>query len=404
MRAPCPSDPLVPQELVTLKLKSNANRRLRVGHLWVFSNEIDTDKTPLQSLTAGQLVNIADARGKLMGTAYAHPNSLICARLLARRADVVPDAKWFETHIAQALTLRESVYPGPFYRLIHGESDGLPGLVVDRFGDVLVVQIATAGMENLKDIAIQALQNLLQPKGILLRNDGAAREMESLPKYIEAVGEVGADVALIESGVQFAAPLREGQKTGWFYDQRDNRDRLARYVSGKQLLDVFSYAGAWAVRALAAGASSASCVDSSESALDAAEKNARLNGFELESLRGSALDVLRQLRSEGRSFEVIVVDPPALIKRKKDHEKGLEHYAALNRAAMQLLKPGGVLISCSCSFHLEPESLQRVLLREARRQNRQLQILEQGGQGPDHPVHPAIPETRYLKAFYCRLS
>ena len=393
------SDPLP-----LLRLNANAERRLRIGHSWVFSNEVDTAKTPLKTLAPGTLVTIMDARGKAVGTAYGHPNSLIAGRMLTTRADSKIDVEWMSGRIGAALALRESVYPTPHYRLIYGESDGLPGLVVDRFDDVLVAQFSTAGMERLKPVVVEALQAVLKPKGILLRNDGGARAMESLDEYVEAIGEVPDAAELIESGVRFQAPVRTGQKTGWFFDQRDNRDRLARYVKGKRVLDVFSYAGAWSMRALAAGAVSATCIDSSQPALDAAVANAGLNGFELETFRGEAMELLKTLRAEARNFDVVVVDPPALIKRKKDHDAGLEHYAALNRAAIQLLTPGGVLVACSCSFHLEAEELQRVLLRETRAQNRRLQILEQGGQGPDHPVHPAIVETKYLKAFYCRVN
>jgi 23S rRNA (cytosine1962-C5)-methyltransferase len=390
--------------LPQLRLNPNAERRLRVGHSWVFSNEVDTAKTPLKALKSGDLVTVIDARGKSVGTAYVNPNSLIAARVLSTRADASIDLEWMTRRVRAALALREAIYPTPHYRLVYGESDGLPGLVIDRFGDTCVVQIGTAGMDRLQPLVIEALQAVLNPRGILLRNDSGAREVEGLPETVEAVGEVADSVELVESGVRFTAPIRSGQKTGWFYDQRDNRDRLLRHVRGKRVLDVFSYVGAWGVRAMAAGAASATCIDSSQPALDAVAANAALNNVPIETLRGNALDVLKQLRNEARTFDVVIVDPPALVKRKKDHDAGLEHYAALNRAAMQLITPGGVLVACSCSFHLEPEELQRVLLREARGQNRQLQILEQGGQGPDHPVHPAIPETRYLKAFYCRLS
>ncbi len=391
-------------EFGEIRLKPNAERRIRVGHSWIYSNEIDTARTALKAMAPGQLANVVDARGKAVGTAYAHPNSLIAARLLSRKPDAVPDADWFGRRLQRALSLREALYPTPHYRLVYGESDGLPGLVVDRFDDVLVLQISTAGMENLKPVIIEALQQLLKPRGMLLRNDSGARDMEALSKGIEVIGDPGETCEVMESGVRFQAEIQSGQKTGWFYDQRDNRDRFARYVPGKRVLDVFSYAGAWAVRSLASGAASAACVDSSQPALDAAQANAAANGVEVEVVRGSALDVLKQMRTDARSFDVVIVDPPALIKRRKDHKAGLEHYASLNRAAMALLSPGGTLISCSCSFHLAEEDLLRVLLREARAQNRQLQVLERGGQGPDHPVHPAITETRYLKAFYCRLS
>ena len=390
--------------LPVLRLLPNAERRLRVGHAWVFSNEVDVARTPLKGFKPGDAATVIDARGKPVGTAYVNPNALIAARLVGGKPDRALDVDALQQRIATALALREALYPTPHYRLVYGESDGLPGLVIDRFGDVCVVQVSTAGMDRLQPQILEALQRVLAPRGVLLRNDGAARTFEQLPESVENIGEVPDEVELLEAGVRFGAPIRTGQKTGWFYDQRDNRDRLARYVRGQAVLDVFSYAGAWAVRALAFGASAATCVDSSQPALDSAQRNAGLNGHTLELRRGEALDQLKLLRAENRRFGVVVVDPPALIKRKKDHDAGLEHYAALNRAALHVLAPGGILIACSCSFHLAPEDLQRVLLRESRAQNRRLQILEQGGQGPDHPVHPAIAETRYLKAFFCRVQ
>jgi 23S rRNA (cytosine1962-C5)-methyltransferase len=203
--------------------------------------------------------------------------------------------------------------------------------------------------------------------------------------------------------VRFEVPVRTGQKTGWFFDQRSNRDLMDKYVGGKSVLDVFSYLGGWSLRALKAGAARATAIDSSEAALAGAVRNAALNGMTLEALQGKAIDLLRELRAQARKFDVVVVDPPALIKRKKDLETGSAHYGALNKTAIELLVPEGVLVSCSCSHHLDADGLQRILLRESRTAGRRLQILEQGGQGPDHPVHPAIPETRYLKAFFCRV-
>ena len=390
--------------MLTLKLKTREDRRLRAGHLWVYSNEIDTATTAAKGVAPGTLCKFVDSRDKPLGVGYVNPTALLCGRLLTGKADAVIDTDWFVRRLQSALALREKLYPTPHYRLAFGDSDGLPGLVVDRYGDVLVVQLTTAGMENLKPIVIEALQRLLRPRGILLRNDTSARELEGLSLYEEVIGDVPETVDLFESGVPFKAPVRGGQKTGWFYDQHANRDRLAPYVKGARVLDVFSYVGGWAVRAAKFGASEVTCVDSSKFALEAAAANARLNGIALETRQGDALDVLKTLRGEGRQFDVVVVDPPALIKRKRDTDAGTEHYAALNRQAMQLLAPDGILISCSCSFHMEPAELQRILLRESRTVGRRLQILEQGGQSPDHPVHPAIVETRYLKAFYCRLA
>lgn len=388
----------------SLRLKAHEERRLRAGHLWAYSNEIDTAVTPLKGLKPGTLCRLEDARGKALGVGYVHPNVLLSVRLLTGQVDALIDREWFERRLRQALSLRERLYPSPHYRLVFGESDGLPGLVIDRYGDLLSVQLTTAGMEALKEPLVEALQRLLKPKGILFRNDNAMRQTEGLPSEDEVWGEVPEEVELLESGVRLLAPLRAGQKTGFFYDQHANRDRVLPYVRGARVLDVFSYVGGWAARAAAAGATSVACIDSSELALDYAARNMAAQGAAPETLRGDALDLLKQLRAEGRQFDVVVVDPPALIKRKKDEEAGQAHYAALNRAAMHLLAADGILVSCSCSHHLSEEQLQRILLRESRQAGRRLQILERGGQGPDHPVHPAIPETLYLKAFYCRVT
>jgi 23S rRNA (cytosine1962-C5)-methyltransferase len=390
--------------LPTLKLKAQEERRLRAGHLWIYSNEVDTAKSPLHDFARGSLCRIEDARGHPLGTGYINPNALLCARLLTSRADATIDADWFARRIAAALHLRERLYDAPYYRLVYGEADGVPGLVVDRYGDVLVAQFGTAGIDAQREAVLEALRRVLKPSGIWLANDLSSRELEGLPRGTEAIGTVPEAVEVREGASRFMAPIREGQKTGWFYDQRDNRDRLARYVKGARVLDVFSYIGAWGVRAAEFGATSVTCVDGSAPALARVAENAGLNGRTIETLKGDALDVMKALRAEGRSFELVIVDPPALIKRKKDHAAGFEHYVQLNRAALELLVPGGFLVSCSCSFHLEAAELQRALLRAARSAGRRLSILDQGGQGPDHPVHPAIPETRYLKAFFCSVA
>jgi 23S rRNA (cytosine1962-C5)-methyltransferase len=389
--------------LPELRLKPREERRLRAGHLWVYSNEVDTAKTPLTALEPGALCRIVDARGKVLGVAYANPRTLLAARVLTSNGKAEIDATWFAGRLRSALALRERLYDKPFYRLAYGESDGLPGLIVDRYGDVCVVQLATAGMDRLKAQVLDGLQQALGPAGILLRNDVGMRETEGLPESVEEIGRVPDSVTIDEAGVRFEVPVKTGQKTGWFFDQRSNRDQLAKYVRGKSVLDVFSYLGGWSLRALHAGATSATAVDSSASALEGVAKNAELNGAKVEAIQGKAIDVLRELRTQQKRFDVVVVDPPALIKRKKDLETGSAHYGALNKTAMDVLMPEGILVSCSCSHHLDAESLQRIVLRESRTAGRRLQILEQGSQGPDHPVHPAIPETRYLKAFFCRV-
>jgi 23S rRNA (cytosine1962-C5)-methyltransferase len=305
-----------------------------------------------------------------------------------------------------ALALRQRLYREPYYRLVFGESDGLPGLVLDRYGDVLVGQVATAGMEALKEAVTEAVRELLSPTALFWKNDSAARQLEQLPQVAEAAfGEIPAQITAIEGGMRFAAPLAQGQKTGWFYDQAHNRARLVRYLWPQtRVLDVCSYAGAWAVTALKAGAATASCVDSSETALDFARRNAQANGVALQTIQADAFDAMKALQDRGDRFDVVVLDPPAFIKRKKDIPQGQAAYRKLNQLALALIEGEGMLVSCSCSYHLAPEELVTAIQTAARHTGRFVQILESGGQSPDHPVHPAIPETRYLKAFFCRVT
>jgi 23S rRNA (cytosine1962-C5)-methyltransferase len=245
-----------------------------------------------------------------------------------------------------------------------------------------------------------------EPATLYWKNDSNARDLEHLEKESGAAfGTVPEALAVQESGLTFAVPLVAGQKTGWFFDQTANRTRLKRYVSsGARVLDVCSYAGGWAVAALSYGAGSALCVDSSATALDSARANAARNGFSLEVLCEDAFDALKLLAAQGERFDVVVLDPPAFIKRKKDIAQGQAAYRKLNQLALGVLADEGVLVSCSCSYHLAPEELVNAIQAAARHGGRFVQLLEAGGQSPDHPVHPAIPETRYLKAFFCRVT
>ena len=386
-------------------LKRNEQRRFDAGHLWIYSNEVDTRKTPLSGFEPGSLVAIQSSVGKTLGIGYVNPHSLICARLLTRRPRSVIDAAFYERRLRSALQLRESLFEHPNYRLVYGESDGLPGLVIDRYGDVLVVQITTAGMEAVRDLLLDVLNRVLAPSGILLRNDTPVRALEGLSQDPEIIGEVPETVTLEEGGVQFEVPLAAGQKTGWFYDQRSNRTAMHKYVRSKRVLDVFSYIGAWGLQAAAAGASEVCCVDASPVAQSFLEKNAAANGL-VDRVRhetGDAFDVLKSMQEEKQRFDVVIVDPPAFIKRRKEIKTGEQGYGRLNRLALQVLAPDGILISCSCSMHLAAERLQSILYQSARKQGRQLQLLERGFQTLDHPVHPAIAETAYLKAFFCRV-
>jgi len=241
---------------------------------------------------------------------------------------------------------------------------------------------------------------------VLLRNDTAIRELEGLERYVRAaLGDPPADVEVEEGGRRFVAPLGAGQKTGWFYDQRDNRDRLPAYVAGARVLDVFSYVGAWGVRAALGGAREVLCVDESQTALDYAARNAEQNGVgaRLGTRRGDAFEVLRALREAGERFDVVILDPPAFIKRRKDQRAGEQAYRRLNQMGMQLIERDGFLVSCSCSYHLQRDTLVAQMQQAARHLDRELQVLAQGYQSVDHPMHPAIPETAYLKSVFARV-
>jgi 23S rRNA (cytosine1962-C5)-methyltransferase len=391
-------------EIPELRLKRGEDRRLTAGHLWVFSNEVDTARTPLTDFEPGALCRIISDRDRFLGYAYVNPHSLISARILGRNATHPPDKSLFVHRLQVAQSLRRSLYPKPFYRLVYGESDALPGLVLDRFGDVVVGQIATAGMEALRPQIEEAVKKVIAPAALVWKNDSGARDLEGLPHYVEtAFGDLPESVVVEEGGINFQVPLGSGQKTGWFFDQAANRLALRKYVGGARVLDVFSYLGAWGLGALKAGATEATCVDSSAPALEQLQASAAANGLKPNVIKGDAFDVLESLHSQGRRFDVVIVDPPAFIKRKKDVPKGEAAYKRLNQLAMQLLERDGILVSCSCSYHLEPDHLLTAIQRGARHLGRFAQVVEVGGQAPDHPIHPAIAETRYLKAFFCRV-
>jgi 23S rRNA (cytosine1962-C5)-methyltransferase len=392
--------------LPVLRLKRGEERRLMSGHAWVFSNEVDIASTPLTAFSPGALAQLQAHNDRFLGYAYVNPHALICARIVGRKPDQRIDGELIEHRLRVALALRERMTEQPYYRLIFGESDGLPGLVLDRYGSLIVGQIATAGMEALKSAVEGAVRAVMQPSGLFWKNDSGARELEHLPQEAHAAfGEVPEEVEVIESGVRFSAPLAHGQKTGWFYDQTANRRRLVRYLwPGARVLDVCSYVGAWSVTALKNGAALARCVDSSEAALEFARRNAAANGVEVQTTREDAFDALRAIQERGERFDVVILDPPAFIKRKKDIPQGQAAYRKLNQLALGVLARDGLLVSCSCSYHLGAEDLVAAIQLAARHTDCVVQILEAAGQSPDHPVHPAIPETRYLKAFFCRVS
>lgn len=386
-------------------LKNGEERRLRAGHLWVYSNEVDTGRSPLRQFEPGQPVRVHDHRDRFIGHGYINPHSLICARLVSRHPQYGLDRPLLVHRLNIARALRERHFGTPHYRLVHGEGDGLPGLIVDRFGDTCVVQLNTAGMEQVRDSVVEAVQQAVSARHILLRCDSPIRELEGLDRYTEWAGAPGpAILPVTENELHFTAPATTGQKTGWYYDHAANRRALAPFVRGRRVLDLFSYCGAWGITAAAAGADTVLAVDRSAESLEFARDNAERNGVaeRFETRTGDAIETLAALREADERFDTVIVDPPAFIKRRRDYKAGLSGYWNLNRAAFQVLKRDGHLISASCSALLNEEDFRQTLNAAARHVERTLGVVMRGEQGPDHPVHAAIPETRYLKTLFLR--
>ena len=387
-----------------LYLRKGAERRLRAGHLWVYSNEVDIKRSPLTGFEAGVQAELRASNDKPLGIVFVNPHALICGRLISRDPTHGMTPQRLTQRMEVALELRQRLFNKPFYRWVFGDSDGLSGLVIDRFGDTVVVQISSAGMEQMKEAIVRAIQRLTQASSIVLKNDGKMRKVEGLESYVEqAHGSAPDMLQLEENGVKFEVPLAGGQKTGWFYDHRMNRARLQAYAPGKRVLDVFSYVGGWGIQAASAGATSVTCIDSSASAIESVHHNARLNGLtNVDTIEGDAFDVLKALADEKQKFDIVVLDPPALIPRRRDQKAGEQAYARLNQLGLRLLERDGLLVSASCSMHLSQEKLVDIIRGSGRKIDRFVQLLEQGHQAPDHPIIPGIAETDYIKSCFVR--
>jgi len=380
-----------------LVLKKGEDRRVRGGHPWIFSNEVEAWQG---DVVDGGLVDVTDHRGAFLGRAYVNRHSLITARLLTRGRDEV-DTAFFVKRLERAKRLRDTVYPGePAVRLVYGESDQLPGLVVDRYGDWLAVQVLTLGMEQRLVELRAALEQVFEPKGAVLVADSPLRTLEGLDQRREPWwGDVPERVAVSVGGFEVQADLLHGQKTGLFLDQRENRKRAEARAKGRVALDVFCYQGEWAMHLARGGAESVLAVDSSEPALALARENIERNGLgeRIQFLRMDAFDALRRLEREGKRFGLIVLDPPALIKSRRVVAAGARAYREHNRLAMSLLEEDGILVTCSCSHHLDDDLFRQVLLESARAARRPMRILDWAGEAADHPRLLAVPETHYLK-------
>ena len=392
--------------LPTIQMLPDRHRRLRAGHPWAYSNELALSAAA-KALEPGSLVRLQAANGEPLGLASFNARTLIAGRLLTRQSDAAIDVDFFAARLRAALDLRARLFQRPFYRLVHAEADRLPGLVVDRYGDVLVAQLNTAGMQRLEAPLVAALHTVLAPRAILLRNDSPARALEGLESEVRlAHGELEEPVLIEENGTRFPVDLMGGQKTGWFFDQRDNRAAVAAVARGAELLDLFTYAGGFAIQAARAGARAVTMLDRSKPALARAMEAARLNAVAdiCQTVAEDALAAAERMAGEGKRFDLVVADPPAFVKSKKDLGVGLRAYRKLARDAAQLVRPGGFLFLASCSHNVEPAAFAEEVshgLSAARRSGR---ILRQAGAAADHPVHPFLPESAYLKALLLQLD
>jgi 23S rRNA (cytosine1962-C5)-methyltransferase len=382
-------------------LKPREGRRARAGAPWIFSNEIAAGN---QSLPPGSVVDVKFDDGQSLGSGFFNPKSLIAVRLFARTLDVSPGREFLEAHISRALKLREQFYPRPFYRLVHAEGDGLPGLVIDRFGDVLVVQISIAGMELAQEKLVAALKALLNPATIILRNDAPSRALEGLPSYVRAeLGKAGR-IVVEENGARYFADLGAGQKTGWYYDQRGNRAFIAGLARGKSVLDAYSYTGGFGILAAQGGAREVICLDSSEPALALAQESAAANRLSIRAVKADVFEELGRLAAQKERFDIVVADPPPFVKSKKDLEPGAKAYRKLARLAAEVTAPNGILLLASCSHNIPLERFASECAAGISRSGRGVSLIHMAGAGPDHPVHPMLPETAYLKALVYALE
>ena len=383
----------------TIKILPGEDRRLRGGSPWLFSNELRMDEAA-RAVPPGSLVRLMGPSGKMLGVAQFNPHSLIAARLLTRNKDAVIDRQFVARRVARALQLRERLFDTPHYRLLHAEADGLPGLVVDRFGDTLVAQLNTAGMAALQPTIVAALDEVVRPQTIVARNDAPSRQLEGLPLEVTALkGEVPERLELMENGLTFVADPGGGQKTGWFYDQRENRRFVAGLARGQDVLDVYSYCGGFALTAASGGAVNVTAVDGSAAALDLGAASAARQGVgeTVRFERADAFAFLDQAAVAKTRFGLVIADPPAFVKSRKDLGAGLKGYRKLARLAAGVVSEPGFLCLGCCSHHVTIEQFAAEAWAGIREAGRGGRLIRSAGAGPDHPIHPGLPETAYLK-------
>jgi 23S rRNA (cytosine1962-C5)-methyltransferase len=384
-----------------IHLRNKEDRRILGGHPWVFSNEIREMKgTPV----IGDVVEVVAASGTPLGIGLFNPHSLIAVRLLSPVIEEI-DHAFFRARLASARDLRERLYPGETtYRLVHGEGDYLSGLIIDRYNEHFAVQTFSYGMDQRLPLICDVLKEFFSPVSIVARNESPLRSLENLPLHRDVLyGEPG-PTTITERGLRYTVDLREGQKTGFFLDQRENRGALERYCRGARVLDAFCNDGGFALTAARGGAREVLGVDVSEDAIARARANAMMNGIEgVEFEEGDVFETLTRLSRAGEKYDVIVLDPPSFTRSRKNVQSAKKGYLELHRSALTLLPPGGILLTASCSHHILPEVFLEIVDESARRSGRRAQLLEWRGAAPDHPTLPAVPETRYLKAGIFRI-
>lgn len=383
-----------------LPIEKRGAARVAAGHPWVYANEVKAD---LKGFTPGQLVVVNDPRGNALGYGYVNPRSLIAGRILSREPRAF-DAAFFAERLTTADAFRRRFRPGTrSYRVCYGESDDLPGLVVDRFDDVFVVQSHAAGIDALTPAIVDGLVKAFSPRGVLLKFDSSARALEGLGPRIEvAHGTVPEEHAVEMEGSRFVLDLRRGQKTGFFHDQAANREHLKTLVRGARVLDVFCYVGAWALAAAKGGAAEALGIDASADAVAWASRNAKESGVadRVRFEKADAFDRLTAMTRAAERWDVVVLDPPAFVKSRKKIDEGMRGYREVNRRGFALVKPGGILVTCSCSRNVPRDTFLGMLQAAAFDAHRSARIIAFGQQGADHPIHLKLPETEYLKCVF----
>lgn len=390
----------------TLQVKPHGVKRLKQGHPWVFSNELVMD-AEAKAQDPGAIVELATTEGHPLGTAFINRHSLIAARLLSSMPGETIDRDFLICRLERARELREALFPQPHYRLVHAEADRLPGLIVDRYGDTFVMQANSAGMERLTPLLQEALEVVFSPRAVVLRNDSSARLAEGLSCMTSVTrGTLPGAVEVFENGATYLADLCEGQKTGWYFDQRENRAWASKLAAGRRVLDCYSFTGGFGIQAALAGADKVTFLDRSEPALALAQRAAEANGVagRCRFNRADAFHRLEDLVKRKERFDLVICDPPAFAKVKKDLQRAARAYRKLARLAAGATQKEGFLVLCSCSHHMTPEHFLSLVSQGLRDAGREARLLRQGGAGPDHPLHPALSESGYLKALFLALD